>query len=91
VLSLTSAKQLTNISYFPKDTPTISGHTDFFYPNLTYQPPLSGGVGGGGGGGAHIQLDLPEISKIKHVPMPLELVEQMSRTSFSSHYFNFKY
>jgi hypothetical protein len=63
------------------DMATLSGHTDFFYPSLAYQSPSV--VSGGGGGGAQYQLDLPEISKIKHVPMPLELVEQINRKSFS--------
>ena len=49
-----------------QDTPTLSGHTDFFYPNLSYFT-------------SHYQQELPEISRIKHVPIPAELVEQFSR------------
>ena len=51
---------------FTKDAPTISGHTDFYYPNLTFQV-------------SHFQQELPEISKMKHVPIPPELEEQFSR------------
>lgn len=51
------------------DSLSISGHTDFFYPNLTYAL-------------THYQQELPEISKIKHIPIPPELVEQFSRNDF---------
>jgi hypothetical protein len=49
-----------------KESSSISGHTDFFYPNLTYQM-------------AQYQQDLPEITKIKRIPMPSELIEQFNR------------
>lgn len=49
-----------------KDSQSISGHTEFYYPNLTYS------IG-------HFQKELPEISKIKYVPIPNELVDQYSR------------
>ena len=50
------------------DTASISGHTDFYYPNLTYQL-------------AQYQQELPEITKIKRIPIPHELVEQFNRKS----------
>jgi len=51
-----------------KESSSISGHTDFFYPNLTYQM-------------AQYQQDLPEITKIKRIPMPSELIEQFNRNN----------
>ncbi|CAF1076214.1 unnamed protein product, partial [Brachionus calyciflorus] len=48
------------------NAPTISGHTDFYYPNLTFQV-------------SHYQQELAEISKIKHIPIPPELLEQFSQ------------
>jgi len=48
------------------DTASISGHTDFYYPNLTYQL-------------AQYQQELPEITKIKRIPIPHELVEQFNQ------------
>ncbi len=48
------------------DVPTISGHTDFYYPSLNYQL-------------AQYQQELPEITKIKRIPIPHELVEQFNR------------
>jgi nuclear pore complex protein Nup155 len=49
---------------------SLSGHTDFFYPNLAYQL-------------THYQQELPEISKVKHIPIPNELVEQFSQMELS--------
>jgi nuclear pore complex protein Nup155 len=51
--------------FFP-DAPTISGHTDSFYPNLSYQA-------------HHYQTNLAEISKVKHIPLPAELFEQFQQ------------
>ncbi len=52
--------------YINLDAPTISGHTDFYYPNLSY--PIS-----------NFQQELPEISKIKGIGIPDELVQQFGR------------
>ena len=49
-----------------KESSSIGGHTDFYYPNLTYQI-------------AQYQQDLPEMTKIKRIPMPTELIEQFNR------------
>ena len=49
-----------------QDNPTLSGHTDFYYPELTYSS-------------SHCPNELPGISKIKCVPIPSELMEQYSR------------
>ncbi len=49
---------------------SISGHTDFYYPSLNYQM-------------AQYQQELPEITKIKRIPIPHELVEQFNRKLFS--------
>lgn len=50
------------------NTPTISGHTDFYYPNLSYPSAIGGPY----------QQDLPEISKVKYVPLPGELYDQLN-------------
>ena len=52
--------------YYFLESSSIGGHTDFYYPNLTYQI-------------AQYQNDLPEITKIKRIPMPSELIEQFNR------------
>lgn len=46
--------------------PSLSGHTDFYYPDLSYPS-------------THYPNELPEISKIKCVPIPNELLEQYAR------------
>lgn len=48
------------------NNPSLSGHTDFYYPDLTYPS-------------SHYPNELPEISKIKCVPIPPELMEQYSQ------------
>lgn len=58
---LSQVAQIDNI-----ETASISGHTDFYYPNLTYQL-------------AQYQQELPEITKIKRIPIPHELIEQFNR------------
>lgn len=64
------AKNLTEFSQVAQvdniDAPSISGHTDFYYPNLVYQL-------------AQYQQELPEITKIKRIPIPHELIEQFNR------------
>lgn len=58
---LSQVAQIDNI-----ETASISGHTDFYYPNLMYQL-------------AQYQQELPEITKIKRIPIPHELIEQFNR------------